>query len=232
MGPHKESSPHELYLRAASSAKPMAPLKLYANVIGKFIVERQLGDKITGKVRQQTMVAKQQHLERQAILLDQPPIHASAAKNPKRKMPGSGTVLKKTPVPDHLRPASSSTVAPPKVSPLPQNTPSTKANADLRRRLVRYLATSPRLSEDTVKMVGGANISDSAREDLLALLEDVSLTTASTILPLLISTPPRLPSSRHQQRKVTSPRVRGYSNLNRGPKSDLSNGHHSPKTSG
>ena len=147
----------------------MAPLKLYANVIGKFRVERQLGDKVTGKVRQQTMVAKQQHMERRAILLEQPPIPGPGPKNAKRKTPGSGTVLKKTPPSDHLR------FPPRKVSPLPQNTPSSKASADVRRRLVHFLAMSPRLADDAVKMVGGASISSSARDDLLALLDDVSL---------------------------------------------------------
>ncbi|KAF9227150.1 hypothetical protein BS17DRAFT_878158 [Gyrodon lividus] len=173
MRPQKESSPHEIYLRAASAAKPMAPLRLYANVIGKFMVERQLGDKVTDKVRQQTMVAKQQHLERQAILLDQPPIPASGARNGKRKMPGSGTVVKKTLASDQLR-VPSSTLAVRKVSPLPQNPPSFKADAGVRRRLVHCLAISPRLAEDAVKMVGGASISASAREDLLVLLEDVA----------------------------------------------------------
>ncbi|KAN0091339.1 hypothetical protein V8E55_004905 [Tylopilus felleus] len=171
MRPQKESSPHELYLRAASAAKPMAPLKLYANVIGKFMVERQLGEKVTDKVRQQTMVAKQQHLERQAILLDQPPIPVSGTKHSKRKIPGSGTVVKKTPLSEHLRVPSSSSR---KVSPIPQNTPSSKANADVRRRLVHCLAMSPRLSEEAVKMVGGAIISTPARDGLLALLEEVA----------------------------------------------------------
>ncbi|KAH0828047.1 hypothetical protein J3R83DRAFT_3697 [Lanmaoa asiatica] len=187
MRPQKESSPHELYLRAASIAKPMAPLKLYANVIGKFMVERQLGDKVTDKVRQQTIVAKQQHMERKAILLDQPPIPVPGAKNGKRKMPGSGTVVKKTPVSEQLRVGSSSTMASRKVSPLPQNTPSTKASADVRRRLVHYLAISPRLSDDAVRMVGGANISTPAREELLALLEHVSLATVSTMPVILIT---------------------------------------------
>jgi RNA polymerase II elongation factor ELL len=183
MRPQKESSPHELYLRAASAAKPMAPLKLYANVIGKFMVERQLGDKVTDKVRQQTMVAKAQHLERQAILLDQPPIPVPSAKNAKRKVPGSGTVLKKTPASDQLRLPSSSSR---KVSPLPQNTPSSKANADVRRRLVHCLAITPRLADDVVRMVGGANTSASVREDLLALLEDVCFIFPTLPIPIPI----------------------------------------------
>ncbi|KAF8134447.1 hypothetical protein EV363DRAFT_1323555, partial [Boletus edulis] len=172
MRPQKESSPHELYLRAASAAKPMAPLKLYASVIGKFMVERQLGNKVTDKVRHQTMVAKQEHMERRAILLDKPPIPVSGSKHAKRKIPGSGTVvLNKTPASEHLRVASPSTASPRKVSPLPQNT---RANVDVRRRLVHCLAISPRLSDEAVKMVGGAKPSTSARDELLALLQDVA----------------------------------------------------------
>lgn len=164
----------------------MAPLKLYANVIGKFMVERQLGHKVTDKVRQQTLVAKQQHMERQAILLDQPPI--PVGKNAKRKVPGSGTMVNK----DQLRVLPSSSR---KVSPLPQNTPSSKASADVRCRLVHCLAISPRLSEDAVKMVGGANIAASARDDLLALLDEVSFCSATR--PTSYPSTPRLLSSRH-----------------------------------
>lgn len=223
MRPQKESSPHELYLRAASAAKPMAPLKLYANVIGKFMVERQLGEKVTDKVRQQTMVAKQQHLERQAILLDQPPIPVSGTKHSKRKIPGSGTVVKKTPLSEHLRVPSSSSR---KVSPIPQNTPSSKANADVRRRLVHCLAMSPRLSEEAVKMVGGAIISTPARDGLLALLEEVGL-TLPVYTPYSYPSTPRLPSS-NLQIEATSPLARGCSNLKLGPKSGLLNGQNSP----
>ncbi|KAH7888931.1 hypothetical protein F5I97DRAFT_1925479 [Phlebopus sp. FC_14] len=171
MRPQKESSPHEIYLRTSLAAKPNAPLKLYANVIGKFMVERQLGEKVTDKVRQQTMVAKQQHLERQAILLDQPPIPVT--KN-KRKLPGSGTVVRKSAASDQLRVPSSSAIPPRKVSPLPQNPPSTKANSDVRRRLVHCLAIQPRLAEDAIRMVGGPAITSSAREDLVALLENIA----------------------------------------------------------
>lgn len=204
MRPQKESSPHELYLRAASAAKPMAPLKLYANIIGKFMVERQLGAKVTDKVRQQTMVAKQQHMERQAILLDKPPIPVPGTKNGKRKAPGSGTVIKKTPALEHLRVASSSAVASRKASPLLHNTPSTKANADVRRRLVHCLAISPRMAEDAVKMVGGTGVGGAARNDLLALLEEVSPTL--TIYYFLMPTHHKVAEQPPARRSDGSPR--------------------------
>ncbi|KAI6019542.1 hypothetical protein BKA83DRAFT_4307438, partial [Pisolithus microcarpus] len=84
------------------------------------------------------------HSERQAILLEQPPIPTPATKHTKRKTPGSGTVIKKAVVP---------------VSPLSQNPPSSRANADARRRLVHCLAIQPRISDDAVRMAGGAIIS-------------------------------------------------------------------------
>lgn len=179
MRSQKESSPHEIYLRMSTAAKPNVPLKLYANVIGKLMVERELGAKITDGVRQRTIEVKKAHSERQAILLDQPPIPAPGSKPTKRKAPGSGTVVKKSVTPmDQLRASSSSIATPRKVSPLPQNPPSSRANVDIRRRLVHCLAMQQRLADDAIRMVGGANISAPAREDLLRLLEDVAEQTA------------------------------------------------------
>ncbi|KAI6166045.1 hypothetical protein EDD17DRAFT_1550384 [Pisolithus thermaeus] len=175
MRAQQEGSPHEIYLRTSSAAKPNAPLKLYANVIGKFMVERQLGAKVTDGVRQRTLEAKKAHSERQAILLDQPPIPTPATKHTKRKTPGSGTVIKKAVAPvDQLRVPSTSSTPLRKVSPLPQNPPSSRANADVRRRLVHCLAIEPRLSDDAVRMVGGANISVQTREELLRLIPKVA----------------------------------------------------------
>ena len=97
-------------MRTSTAAKPNVPLKLYANVIGKLIVEHQLGEKIPDGVRQRTIEAKKAHSKREAILLDQPRIPASGSKPPKRKTPGSGTVVKKSNTPtDQLRASSSST---------------------------------------------------------------------------------------------------------------------------
>ncbi|KAG6335958.1 hypothetical protein ID866_3134 [Astraeus odoratus] len=171
----QESTPHEIYLRTSSAAKPNAPLKLYANVIGKFIVERQLDAKVTDGVRQRAMEVKKAHSERHAILLDQPPVQTTGSKSSKRKAPGSGTVIKKSATPlDTLRTPSSSTMPSRKVSPLPVIPPSSRANADVRRRLVHCLAIHPRYTDEVIKMVGGPSVATQAREDLLALLDDVA----------------------------------------------------------
>lgn len=173
MRPLKESSPHEIYLRTSSAAKPNAPLKLYANVMGKFIVDRQLGEKVTDKVRQQTIEAKKQHSERQTIMLDAPLISAAGAKNLKRKTPGSGTVVKKGAQRDTLRTPAASTNVARKISPIPQ-TASSKANADVRRRLIHFLAVETRETDLTVARVCGNNCDATARANLLGILEEVA----------------------------------------------------------
>jgi hypothetical protein len=182
MRPMKESSPHEIYLRTSSAAKPNAPLKLYANVKGKFIVDRQLGAKVTDKVRQQTMEAKKQHSERQTIMLDTPPIPATGTKNLKRKLPGSGTVVKKSAQSHALRVPSASTAVSRKVSPRPNasnassaSNTSSKANVEIRRRLVHFLALEPRETDLAVARVCGNNCDANARANLLSILEDVRI---------------------------------------------------------
>ncbi|KAG1762898.1 hypothetical protein EDD22DRAFT_889486 [Suillus occidentalis] len=173
MRPLKESSPHEIYLRTSSAAKPNAPLKLYANVMGKFIVDRQLGEKVTDKVRQQTIEAKKQHAERQTIMLDAPLISAAGTKNLKRKTPGSGTVVKKGAQRDTLRTPAASTPVSRKISPMPQ-TATSKANADIRRRLIHFLAVEDREADLTVSRVCGRDCDAMARANLLNILEEVA----------------------------------------------------------
>lgn len=183
MRPLKESSPHEIYLRTSSAAKPNAPLKLYANVMGKFIVDRQLGEKVTDKVRQQTIEAKKQHSERQTIMLDVPLISAAGTKSLKRKTPGSGTVVKKSAQRDTLRTPAASTPVARKISPMPQ-TASSKANADIRRRLIHFLAVEARETDLTVSRVCGRECDDTARANLLNILEEVDMHRSSLILSL------------------------------------------------
>lgn len=183
MRPLKESSPHEIYLRTSSAAKPNAPLKLYANVMGKFIVDRQLGEKVTDKVRQQTIEAKKQHAERQTIMLDAPLISAAGSKNLKRKTPGSGTVVKKGVQRDTLRTPAASTPVARKISPMPQ-TASSKANADIRRRLIHFLAVEDREADLTVSRVCGRDCDAMARANLLNILEEVGMRHSALMLSL------------------------------------------------
>src|SRR6266446_5593401 len=77
----QESTPHELYLRAALASKVNAPLKLYADITGKFTVERELNGKTESKVQQSTADAQKNKTERRIVLLDNPPaLNPSATK--------------------------------------------------------------------------------------------------------------------------------------------------------
>src|ERR1700729_530421 len=120
MRPLREGSPHELYLRSSSAAKPMAPLKLYANVTGKFTVERELGEKVQDKVRDRTQVAEKQRTERKVQMLDSP-LDIPRVNGKKRKAPSvSSSLLKKAAHNDHIRNVSSVSTVPSRVaSPLP-----------------------------------------------------------------------------------------------------------------
>ena len=181
MRPLKEGSPHELYLRSSSAAKPMAPLKLYANVTGKFTVERELGEKVQDKVRDRTQVAEKQRTERKVQMLDSPP-DLARVNGKKRKAPSaSSSLLKKAAHNDHIRNVSSTSTAVPSrvASPLPpaQTPPSsstpTPKDSSARRRMVHFLAIAPRSTDEVMRYVGGADCDSATRRSLFELLDEV-----------------------------------------------------------
>lgn len=186
MRPSKEFSPHELYLRSSSAAKPMAPLKLYATITGKFNVERVLDSKITDKIRHQTQALEKQRNERKIQVLDAPPMLDNAKVNgKKRKAPAttsaSTSLLKRAAHNDHMKNASvqsslrvSSPLPPRPSSPpmLPSSTSTLKDNS-ARRRMVQYLAISNRLPDDVIRAIGGSEADASTKQSLRVLLDEV-----------------------------------------------------------
>jgi RNA polymerase II elongation factor ELL len=174
MRPLKENTPHELYLRASSVAKPMAPLKLYANVTGKFTVERELGTKVEDKVRDRTLVAEKKRTERKAIMLDTPPPDLAVASGKKRKAPAMSSMFRKPVQPsDHLpvnRGPTPSRVA----SPAP-STMTREGLVPVRKRLIHCVALGQHTPEAVIKLVGGTDRDPAAWADLLALLDEASL---------------------------------------------------------
>jgi RNA polymerase II elongation factor ELL len=170
MRPIKEATPHELYLRLPSTAKPMAPLRLHANIIGKFMVERELGEKVTDKVRDRTLVAEKQRLERKAIMLDTPPT-LSAPNGKKRKTQPPSSMFR-----NPVKSVASSSAPP--LSRVAVPLPAEEISG-ARMRLIHCLAISPRLSDDVLRLVGGANATASSRQDLLAILHEVRVSTSS-----------------------------------------------------
>src|SRR6266852_5020419 len=89
----QESTPHELYLRSALASKVNAPLKLYADIAGKFTVKPELNGKAESRVQQSTADARKTKTERRIVLLDNPPTLSSAAKTK-----SSAPVKKRKPV--------------------------------------------------------------------------------------------------------------------------------------
>jgi RNA polymerase II elongation factor ELL len=178
MRPLKEGTPHELYLRSSSAAKPMAPLKLYANVTGKFTVERELGEKVQDKVRDRTQVAEKQRTERKVQMLDSPP-DIPSVNGKKRKAPSaSSALLKKAAHNDHIRNVSVSAASPSRVaSPLPpttpQPTPAATKDSSVRKRMVQYLAISSHTTDEVMRAIGGADCDSATRRGLFDILCNV-----------------------------------------------------------
>lgn len=166
----KESAPHEIYLRAFTEAKPLAPLKLYANVSRKFLVGRELDDKVKDKIRDRTLEAAKQRTERKAIFLEAPPTAASGSSK-KRKTQPATTASKKL----HERFPSASSAPSPSPSPSPTRSPSKDADpTGPRVRMIRCLVSQPRFEEEVVRLVGGPNCAIARKEELSQLLREVT----------------------------------------------------------
>jgi RNA polymerase II elongation factor ELL len=181
----QESTPHELYLRSAPPSKINAPLKLYADIAGKFTVERELNGKAESKVHQSTADAKKTKSERRIVLLDSPlPLAPSATKTkssapPKKRKtqvsaPIAATVRR---VPHVIRAKNEGSSAargpsPPRSLPSSQSSPVPPA---IRAEMVHLLAKGPRTKEDVLIQVGGPDAPNSLRVQLNELLVTVRM---------------------------------------------------------
>ncbi|CAK5281462.1 unnamed protein product [Mycena citricolor] len=149
-----EGQPHDLYLRASSAAKPMAPLKLYANITGRFTVERDL-DKIQTKMRSATRGAKEARHE--IMMLDKPLPTAQK----KKKAPGTSTAMFRNPV---QQPRASASTRP--VSPSP---PVTTVSSAVRFAVLKFMAIKER-TLDEVLAIFPRDDDDSRRREIHQLL--------------------------------------------------------------
>ncbi|OBZ70678.1 hypothetical protein A0H81_09126 [Grifola frondosa] len=171
----KEDSPHELYLRTSTASKPMAPLKHYANVTGKFTVVPVLNSKVEDKVRERTLKSEQQRTGRQIVVVDTPPVlnrPATSSGAKKRKEPATRKE------PQILRrPAgnasASSTAHPSRVaSPLPNASASTnEALENMRTRLIHFLAIRQRELKALLAWILAKSVL--TEKDFLRLLNEV-----------------------------------------------------------
>lgn len=161
-----ENVDHELYLRSVHPQKPgQAPLKLMANIVGKFTVERQLGARVESAVRDRTQQAEKQKQERKIELLDEPlPYVAGSKATQNKKSKQASKPQRSTPAgfaqPDTLRSVSGSSslqtsrVASPRPSPRP---PSFGSTEPTRSRLIHCVAMMPRTSDEIYTIVAGSN---------------------------------------------------------------------------
>ncbi|KAF8993692.1 hypothetical protein BDQ17DRAFT_1431544 [Cyathus striatus] len=177
MLPVKEEQPHEIYMRTSSLGKKSTPLKLFANVVGKFTVERQLGDKLTDKIRESTIDAANQRNNRTTILLDTPPPMPSK-KRKDHLIPPSNMFRNKMPRTETSRNnTQSSTSTSNYTSSTATNSsyhPTKEALASLRQRMIHCIAVRDRTAEDLVKFVGGSNCSASIQRDIMERLPEIA----------------------------------------------------------
>ena len=179
----QESTPHELYLRSALASKVNAPLKLYADIAGKFTVERELNGKTESKVQQSTADARKTKTERRIILLDNPPALTSSATKGKSSAPSKkrkpvasapiAATVKRVPIPAKNEGSSAARgPSPPHSLPSSQSSPVPPA---IRAQMIHLLAKGPRTKEDVLTQVGGPDASEPLRVQLNELLVTVCL---------------------------------------------------------
>jgi RNA polymerase II elongation factor ELL len=188
-----ESTQHELYLRSALASKINAPLKLYADIAGKFTVDRELNGKAESKVHQSTADAQKSKSGGRIRLLEAPPTLKSSIKTkssapPKKRKttvsaPIAATVKR---VPVRVKNEGSSAArgqSPPPALPTSQST--STVSPVMRAHMIHLLAKGSRTKEDVLTQVGGPDASESLRVQLNELLVTVStLSSYSPYFPL------------------------------------------------
>ncbi|KAJ7262273.1 hypothetical protein B0H12DRAFT_1321896 [Mycena haematopus] len=171
MRPVKENYPHDLYLRASSAAKPMAPLKLYANITGKFTVERDLAQ-IQDIIRTTTLAAERKKITRGITRLDGPPADLAPTtkkkKNSGKTQPANSAAFIK-PIAQARASTSAIARAP---SPLHLGTPS-----PLRTAVIKALALSAvagRSFDELVRLAPIESDDEKGKRKLLELLNQIA----------------------------------------------------------
>jgi RNA polymerase II elongation factor ELL len=166
-----ETTLHELYLRASSVTKKTAPLKLYANIVGKFTVDRELHDDVYEKLRESTQDAVNQRMTRTTQRIDLPPDIQPNSK--KRKEHPPSMFRKPIRQSDKLMSVPNPPTVPNRTSTVTAQS-SKKGLTSLRTRMVHCLAIADRTEDELVRLVGGLDCSPSLRREIHDLLEQVS----------------------------------------------------------
>jgi RNA polymerase II elongation factor ELL len=168
----QETAMHELYLRASSATKKNAPLKLYANVVGKFTVEqREIRNELRDKIRESTQDAAAQKNSRATVFMDTPP--ETQPVNKKRKdAPMFHKPLRQSDKVKPVPPASASSTPASKATSTHQPSTSNQGGVPVRKRLVHCLARGEKSEEELFKLLGGDR-NASLRAEIAGLLDQV-----------------------------------------------------------
>lgn len=158
-----ERTNQELFIRTTTAQRPSAPLRLNANVVGKFQVERKLTDKDAQRVHNASAAAAKQKAERKTQAIDTLPddtpliqITKAAAKPPKKRAPPKSTP-KSTPI---IVTKNYATTAQSSSNGVGSSRSSALASlpkemvTHYREKIIHFLAMGPYLLADLVKKVG------------------------------------------------------------------------------
>jgi RNA polymerase II elongation factor ELL len=192
--PAPESSVHDIYIRATSARQKNPPLKYYARVVGKFVVQPDRVEKIGDKIGRSRKDAEELRQQRKIQMIDEPPanvLNAGKRKDVKPKKPAL------TPAPQRPTPTPSSNTS-------RSSTSTSSLGSDFRSRLIQCLATSPRTTEESIKLLLGRNPNPDTRKEFIKLLVEVCYTIPS-MLGLLTVAPHRSRTHLHP-RKAPTPR--------------------------
>lgn len=171
----QETAMHELYLRAASATKKNAPLKLYANVVGKFTVEqREIGNELRDKIRESTQDAAAQKNSRATVFMETPPETQLVSKK-RKDAPMFHKPLRQS---DKVKPAppASATLTP--LSKATHSSTTHHGGVPVRKRLVHCLARGEKSEEELFKLLGGDR-NAALRAEITGLLDQVCQITKS-----------------------------------------------------
>ncbi|KAJ7733764.1 hypothetical protein DFH07DRAFT_754709 [Mycena maculata] len=158
----------------------MAPLKLYANITGKFTVERDLVN-VQDTIRSTTLDAEKIRKERGITMLDAPPnLSSSSQTKKKRKNPPGSSSLFRNPVAQPRPSISTSTRAPSPLPPAPSAAPS-----PLRTAVVKALAVKERTVDELLRLIHSDHDVEKRKRKLLDLLSQMAEQPNATKSPSL-----------------------------------------------
>lgn len=161
--PAPDNAVHDIYIRATSARQKNPPLRYYAKVVRKFVVQRDRVEEIGDKIGRSRKDAEEQRQQRKIQMIDGPPadvLNAGKRKDAKSK--------KLAPTPQRPTPTPPSNTS-------SSSTPSSSLGSDFRTRLIQCLVTSPRTTEESIKLLLGRNPNPDTRREFLRLLAEVRM---------------------------------------------------------